>query len=233
MVDEVYALSAEQATALTQKANAISEKYGIDVVVLAADGRTLLADQDYTDAFYRYNGYGLGEKFDGVMLSLFNKAYMHVEGKAADKLTDTNVQRLIEGANDAFVSGDYYKAADRWLDYLDKTLKTGRTPRTPTVWGIRSAIAGLISAISSAFNMSSAKSSMKTVRTAYSAGDHLIGNSLRIGNTGDVFTHNTVTRVYSPVVHNEGKTGGGGGSSYSGGYSGSSGTSHSGSGRDF
>lgn len=234
VTDATGAFTPEQIEALTQKAKKISEKYGLDVVVHAADRRTMLGDQEYTDAFYRCKGYGFGENFDGIMLSLFNNGFMHVEGKAAEKLTEKNLQRLKEGVDDAFVTGDYYKAANRWLDYLDKTLKTGRPPRTPTVWGIRSAIAGVISIISSSANMAGAKRSMNTVRTAYEASDHLVNGSLRIGNSADTFTHNTVSRVYSPVTHeSSGKTGGGGGSSYSGGYSGSSGSSHSGSGRDF
>ena len=234
IADNSGLFTAEQAEALRKKAAAISEKYGIDVAILT-DRASAFSPQRHTDLYYKYNGYGFGESFDGVMLSLIDKPRMHCEGKAAEKLTDLNIERLLEGAEGPFAADNYYKSADRWLDYLDKTLKTGRTPRTPVVWSIRSAIAAALSLLSSGASMSRAKSSMKTVRTAYTAGDHLVRDSFSMGGGYDRFTHNTVTRVYSPISHDSGgKTGSsGGGSSYSGGYSGSSGSSHSGSGRDF
>lgn len=237
VVDTANVLTAEQEAQLTKKVNELNEKYNIGLVIHTSSNTYSLTKQDYTDDFYKYNGYGAGDNYDGAILTLFTgsrTAFMQSSGKVSDKLTETNVEQLLEGASGPAGDGDFYKSAERWLKYLDKTLKTGRTPRTPAVWSVRSAIAGAVSLLVSAFRTSSAKNSMKTVRTAYDAGDHLVESSFRMGNSKDEFTHSTQTTVYSPRQREStGGGGGGGGGGYSGGYSGSSGTSHSGSGMDF
>ncbi|MBO4306650.1 MAG: hypothetical protein J5890_05630, partial [Clostridia bacterium] len=121
----------------------------------------------------------------------------------------------------------------------EATLRTGRTPRTPFVWSMRGIAAAISSLIASSISASKAKRSMVTVRTVYEANAHFVRDSFGVMNTGDRFTHNTVTRVYSPVNRDRDSGGGhssgssGGSSSHSSSYSGSSGTSHSGSGRNF
>lgn len=238
VVDDGHVFTADQVKYLEEKAAAISQKYGVDVVVHTTDNTYGLTRKSYTDAFFRYRGYGLGDSFEGTQLTLFTQSRssnMYSSPGLQDKLNDRNTELLLEAVADPAEEGDLFKAADRWLSYLDRTLKTGRVPRTPIVWAIRSAFAGVISIIGSAISSSKAKRSMRTVRTAYEASDHLVRDRLMIGGGSDIFTHTTESRVYSPIVQErEGHSGGGGGgSSYSGGYSGSSGTSHSGSGRDF
>lgn len=240
IADDSGVFTAEQLAALTEKAKRISEKYGLDVVIHTTSKTYGLSRSTYCRDFYNFNGYGLGENYTGVMLAMMTDGsdYVNVlpEDTEHTKLTSLNIERLIEGVSGPAESGNYYKAADRFLNYLDKTLKTGRTPRTPEVWSIRGIVASVISFIGSALRMAGAKSSMKTVRTAYSAGEHLTRDSLNIDATRDEFIRSTVSRVYSPVSRESSSGGGGhssGGSSYSGGYSGSSGSSHSGSGRNF
>ena len=238
IADESGVFTAEQLAALKAKAAKISEKYGIDVVIHTTESSYGLSEQNYSNSFYRYKGYGFGDNYDGAMLTLFTDgsgdAVMSPDENYGVRFTSTNISRLLEGVKAPALVGNYYKAADRWLNYLDKTLKTGRTPRTPGVWTLRSVIAGVVSVLASAIHVESAKTGMKTVRTAYSAGDHLVRDSLGMRNVRDDFVNNTVTRVYSPVAReSSGGSGHSGGSSYSGGYSSSSGSSHSGSGRDF
>lgn len=238
IADESGVFTAEQIAALKAKAAKISEKYGIDVVIHTTGSSYGLSEQNYSNSYYRYKGYGFGDNYDGAMLTLFTDgsgdAVMSPDENYGVRFTSTNITRLLEGVKAPALVGNYYKAADRWLSYLDRTLKTGRTPRTPGVWGLRSVIAGVISILASAVHVETAKSGMKTVRTAYSAGDHLVRDSFGLANTRDDFIDNTVTRVYSPVARESGGgSGHSGGSSYSGGYSSSSGSSHSGSGRDF
>jgi uncharacterized membrane protein YgcG len=239
IVDDGGVLTAEQETALAEKAKRISEKYGLDVVIHTTGSTYGLSSSNYCRDFYYYNGYGFGDKYTGTQLTLLTDGSGYVnmlpEDTDSTKLTPTNIDRLIDGAQGPANSGDYYKAADRWLNYLERTLKTGRTPRTPFVWGMRSLIASFVSLIGSGIHMAGAKSSMKTVRTAYTAGEHLTRDSMGFESTRDEFIRSTVSKVYSPVSResSSGSSGHHGGSSYSGGYHGSSGSSHSGSGRKF
>ena len=236
IADDANLLTSEELEKLEAKRSAISEKYGVDIVINTANDTYSLGKQSYMDSFYKYKGYGYGEGYDGIMLSLFayEGAYTNVYGDPSEKLTSRNVELLDEAVGVRAELGEAYSSIDRWLSYLDTTLRTGHTPRKPAVWAGRSAIAGIISLITSSISVASAKSSMKTVRTAYEANDHLVPGTLAVERLADQFTHTTVARVYSPIER--GSSGGGssgGHSSYSGGHSSSSGTSHSGSGRSF
>lgn len=242
VVDTENVISAETEAKLIEKINDIRDKYGVDVVIHTASNTYDLSQSNYIDKFYKYNGYGIGEDYDGVMLSIF-PLYSDVEittfGNVENKLTDRNIELLMDAVEGIEVKDDYDKAVLRWVDYLEATLRTGRTPRTPFVWSMRGIAAAISSLIASSITASKAKKSMVTVRTVYEANAHFVRDSFGVRNTGDRFTHNTVTRVYSPVNRDRDSGGGhssgssGGSSSHSSSYSGSSGTSHSGSGRNF
>ena len=236
IVDDANLLSSEEIEKLEAKRRAISEKYGVDIVINTANDTYSLGKQKYMDLFYKYKGYGYGEGYDGIMLSVFEYegAYTNVYGDPSSKLTERNVELLDEAVGVRAELGEAYGSIDRWLSYLDTTLRTGHTPRKPAVWAGRSAIAGIISLITSSISVASAKSTMRTVRTAYEANSHLVPGTLAVERLADQFTHTTVARVYSPIDRGSGGGGSSGGhSSYSGGHSSSSGTSHSGSGRSF
>lgn len=239
IVDDADVLTAEQLASLEKKAAAIRDKYGVDVIVHIARKTYGMSKAEYADSFYTCNGYGLNDSYDGAMLLMTpfnnNNTEVYAWGAAREKLSERNIELLEDGANDAAILDDYYKAADRWLDYLDTTLRTGRTPRTPFVWTIRSIIASITGLIGGAVSAGKAKRTMKTVRTAYSATDHLVRESCTRTPVCDDFVRSDVTRIYSPRQTDSGRGSGssGGHSSYSGGYHGSSGTSHSGSGRSF
>ena len=90
-------------------------------------------------------------------------------------------------------------------------------------------------AIVGGISLSGAKRKMAVPRIKQTAGDYLDRNSLQIDKVQDQYLNTDTVRKYSPVERSSGGGGssGGGRSSYSSSYSGSSGTSHSGSGRSF
>ncbi|MBO6060913.1 MAG: TPM domain-containing protein [Clostridia bacterium] len=239
VVDNSGVLTAEQIEALTRKAKSISDKYGVDVVINTAPSDYNLGERNYTDAFYSVGGYGFGDNYDGIILTLFtddNEAYMLHDGAGSKNISQVNETRLYQGIDGLVSGGNYYGAADRWLNYLDKTYRTGRVPRTPAVWSLRSAAAGIVSLIGSSIGAGKAKRSMVTVRSAYDASEFLDRSSLQVAQTRDEFVNSSVSRVYSPVSSGSdrpGSSGSHGGSTYHSSYHGSSGTSHSGSGRKF
>ena len=114
--------------------------------------------------------------------------------------------------------------------------KTGRVPRTGGYWGWIAVLGAIVGAIFGGITLGAAKSKMAVPRVKQTAIDYLERDSLRINRVQDQYLNTTTTRKYSPVERSSGggSSGGGGGrSSYSSSYSGSSGTSHSGSGRSF
>ena len=97
---------------------------------------------------------------------------------------------------------------------------------------IAAAVCAVIAWIVSGTGSAKDLDSMKTVLTAFTAGDHLINDTLSVSNVGDLFIRSEQNRSYSPPVSSSGGRSGSH-SSHSGSYSGHSGTSHSGSGRKF
>lgn len=235
--DSANLFTAEEEADLKRIISEISEKYGTDVVIHSITDRCGFSDYRYAGDFFRMNGYGKGDNYNGVLLLLEpneTDVYTATFGKQAADFTDRNISRLNDRTELKLYSGNYYKAAKSWLKDLEKTLRTGHTPRTTGSWISSGLVSTLIGALGGAIGTGSAKSKMKTVRRAYSAGDHLVNDSLAVTRTGDEFLRSEVSRVYSPVSSDSGRGGSsGGGSSHSSSYSGSSGTSHSGSGRSF
>lgn len=233
-------LSDDEIRDLTERAKALSDKLGIDVAIHFTNTSCGMGRQDYSDAYFKYNGLGFGADYDGVLATIFTGSgtvVLTVSGSAAEKLTEKNIELIEEGVEDKAESDKFYGAGKRFVRYLGSTLSTGRVPRTPIVWGLRIAFAAVAALIVSSIVTAKAKANMKTVRTKYEADSYLDRDSLKIVNVKDEYTHTSQTRVYSPI--DRGGSGGtrsggsSGRSSYSGSYHGSSGRSHSGSGRKF
>ncbi len=233
-------LSESELALLTAKAKELSDKYGFDVAIHFSNKSYGMDRQEYSDAYYKYNGLGFGEDYSGILATIFTgsgKVLFTVSGKAAEKLSEKQLELLTEGVEDKTDTNDYFGAGKRFVSYLGTTLKTGRVPRTPLIWGLRAAFSAVVALIVSLAVTAKAKANMKTVRTKYEADSYLVKDSLSVRNVKDEYTHSTSTRVYKPI--DRGGSGGtrsggsSGRSSYSGSYHGSSGRSHSGSSRKF
>ena len=240
VVDELAVLTEEQFRSLTEEAKAISDKYGLDVVVHAALNDTSLYNTDFNELWYSCKGYGFGEDYDGIVLTLLRQSgygtYFYVDGygKGLDRLTYVNKYRLEDKCFNKYLDTTEYDALRQGLKDLRHMLKTGRVTRTPGYWGLIAALGAFVGAAFGGIALSVAKRKMAVPRVKQTATDYLERDSLHIADVQDQYLNTTTTRKYSPVERSSGGgSSGGGGSSYSSSYSGSSGTSHSGSGRSF
>lgn len=241
IVDELGLLSESEIASLTETARELSSKYDIDVVVHTAVSPGTLSGDDYSEIYYYVNGYGLGEDYDGILLSVFKRpgymAYSDVIGfgKCAQKLTEVNSDRL-EGRCEVLLEGkEYYEGIRQWMEQTDHMMRTGRAPQSNGHWtfvGVLSLIAG---SIYGGISLIRAQSKMDTPAIAENANAYYVDGSLRMKKVSDTFVDMRTSKSYSPVEKRSsgGGSSGGGRSSYSSSYRGSSGTSHSGSGRRF
>ena len=242
VVDEAYGMSEIEIAALSEKAAALSDKLGIDVVILLCGSSYGLPRYEYADDFYNYCGYGLGEDFDGVLLAMFSYSdtvLINEYGKGLDRLTEVNLKRLTSRCAGKLARNDAYGAADEWLDLVGRMERTGRVPRTAASWcgtGFLGLVGGLIFG---GIDRSRAKARMKTPAVSTNANAYLVPAAISIVSLGDVFLRTSSTSTYSPVRTDSGSSSGrssggsSGRSSYSSHYSSSSGSSYSGSGRKF
>jgi len=235
IVDDADVLAESERADLAARAAALSAKYGMDVVIHTASTSYGMSRDEYADAFYRYNGYGFGEDFDGIGLVVFQnsgRAIITASGAGAQKLTDVNRERLADRTQSLSEDKKFYEAANLWLDLVDHMQRTGRVPRSAGSWGLTAIGDALASAVVGAVALGRAKRRMAVPKVQTNADAYLVAGSLQVQRTGDQFLHTTTSRRYAPVRESSNR-GSGGGSSYSSSYSGSSGSSHSGSGRRF
>ncbi len=236
LVDDADLLTDAEEAQLLTKAAELSSKHGVDIVMHTARSTGGLYSRTYADQYYYYNNYGFGENYDGILLVIFKQGstvYSRVsaEGAGAINLTDVNLDRLESRTEGYAEDGQYYKAFDWWLCQVDHMRRTGRVSRSIASWGIWTAIEAAVASIVGGIGLGSAKSKMRTPTVKTNANAYVAADGVGIRSVRDDFINTTITRRYDPVKTKS--SGGGGGSSYSSSYHGSSGSSHSGSGRSF
>lgn len=242
VVDDAYILSDEEIASITAKAREVSDKYGIDIAVHTAISPGPMTEEEYSERFYYLNGYGKGDDYDGIMLTLFKRPHyiaypaVYGSGKCVDKLTGTNEKRLRSRSYGSLEEKEYALAAEEWIDHVDHMMRTGRVPQSRSHWILCTVLALIVGITYGIFSLIRAQRTMDTPAIAENANMYYVDKSLKIYKVADTFLHNKITKVYSPRQTRSSSGGGSsssGRSSYKSSYSGSSGRSHSGSGRRF
>lgn len=234
VVDEVSLLSETELAALTEQAASVASKWGVDVAIHIMQSPVGMSYSEVAALYYPYMGYGE----DGILLTLLKRpGYLAVTrlnafGSVADKLTETNETRMREFCEDKTDDGQYYEGLSQWLRQTDHMLRTGRVSRSALYWGVISALSLAIGSAFGGISLGAAIVKMAPPREKEDADAYIDSRSSNIREAGRHYLYTSTTRRYDPPKQ---KSSGGssGGSSYRGSHSGSSGRSHSGSGRSF
>ncbi len=242
--DEASVFTNGQKDALEKKISDLSKQYGLDLVVATVKQNEGLSIEEYSEKFYKYNGCGYGDDYDGILLTIFAKntpeLYMYTSGKGTEKLSDVNKGRLLGFLGNKIDSYTFepFDGVDRYIDQVGHMLKTGRVPRSNAYWiwiVIFSSIVGSI--FGSAF-LKRAKKKMETPALSVSAGEYLIPQSLQINGSDRYLrssTHTNRGKYYVPPSSSSStrSSSSSSRSSYTSSYRSSSGRSYSGSSRKF
>ena len=242
VVDDSGILTEEQLQDLRDYAKKISDKYGLDVVVNIAPRSGNLTREEYAKLFYEYNGYGLGDDYDGILLTVFKRQgyqsdnCLYASGKGLEKLTEVNRERLRGFVQDGMDGGNYHFTLKRFLQQTDHMERTGRVPRSLIYWICMTVLSAVSGVIVGGISLFKASLRMAVPKMQENADAYLVPGSLIVKNLGEVFLGSSTTSKYIPPVSRSsggGSSSSSGRSSYRSSYSGSSGRSHSGSGRRF
>ena len=117
VIDNADLMSSSEEAALEEKAQALRQEYGMDVVILTVDSLDGKRPQEYADDYYDYNGYA----DNGVLFLLSMEErdwYISTKGNAIYALTDYGIQQVGEAALPYLSSGEYYEAFTVFLDAL-------------------------------------------------------------------------------------------------------------------
>ena len=231
--------TAEQEETLKIKAKEISDKYGVDVIIHTTESFNVI--EDYIDAFYIYNGYGLGDDYNAIIFCLTKSSdnvNINTYGKIADELSEVNYKRMYEQSQDIKYSGSDFRSAEAFLENVEHFERTGRVSRTLGQWVFAGVITALVGWFFGGPALKKAKKNMVTVRSAYGAENYICGTDNFTQGT-DTFISRDVQKTkiprttYSSSSSSRSSHSSSGRSSYHSSSRGSSGRSHSGSGRRF
>ena len=237
LVDEAQLLDSDEAEKLEEKLDRISEEYQCDVAVVTTMGTNNKGAQAYADDFYDYNGYGMGEGDDGILLlvDMYDREWaMSTYGFGIEAFTDAGLDYISEKFL-YYLSDDLYY--DAFLVFAEKCgvfLKQARNgepfdirnmPKEPfsLIWIPISLIIGMVFALIITGIM---RYQLKTVRRQTGAAEYMKPGSMKVTVSRDLYLYSQTTRVAKPKDEDSG----GGGSSM---HTSSSGRSHGGSSGSF
>ncbi|MBQ2053897.1 MAG: TPM domain-containing protein [Eubacterium sp.] len=239
IVDEANLLNDGEESRLKEEIKKISDEYGIDVLIHTTTTTYGMDKTDYADTFYKYNCYGLGKNFDGIMLTIIkgeeaNKTEVTAYGKVASLLTERNYDRLYEKTHSKIAYEHYIESSDIFLKNVAHLEKTGRINMTTFSWVGRVLFAMLCGLIFAGIALARAKAKMVTVSAAYGADKYLAGPHNVIA-VSDVKISESTSRkkVQRSSYSDRSSSGSSGGSHYVSHASSSSGRSHTSSSRHF
>ena len=113
VVDEADILSSSEETNLLRTVDEISERQQFDVVVVTVESLGGEDIQYFAADYYDYNGYGMGDEYDGAMfiISMAEREwFVLTTGYGIDVLTDAEIDDMSENVVPYLSSGDYETA---------------------------------------------------------------------------------------------------------------------------
>ena len=212
VVDNAAILDAETLARLNEKADAVSEQYQCDVVVVLTDGTDGKTTENYAFDFYETNGYGYGDNDDGVMLvvDVTGRSYRCItHGFGAYAFTDAGQEYADGYYVPQLRDSDWAGAAEGFIGVADTLLSAARSgqpydvdnmPSEPpgVVMVIIDIVAGLLLALIPVGIM---KSKLKSVGASRDAQSYVRPDSFRLARSDDRFVSRYVTKT--PIPKND------------------------------
>ena len=236
VMDYVGLLSAPERDTLCEKLDEISLRLDFDVVVVAVPSTEGMEPMDFADDYYDYNGYGLGENRDGVLLllSMENRDYwISTRGYGQDALPTETLIFIEEQFLPLISQGNYFAGFCNFADWVDSCVTSAKNgspideynlPKAPFAFGSKLVVSLIIGLILGAIVVLILKGQLKSVKAKNNAADYVRSGSLNLTQSQDLFLYHTVNRIRKPEPSQRS----GGGSHIS-----SSGASHGGHGGHF
>lgn len=131
IVDYAHILSEEAKAAMAARIAEITALTGKDIVIVTDVSNYSLGDDIYAADFYDYNGYGIGQEHEGILLFLNldpeNRGGWTVETGSETRAlaTYSAVNRLDDFLYAALASGEYERALTEWIEDVYSVFTTG------------------------------------------------------------------------------------------------------------
>lgn len=232
----------EEENTLFNYINDFIESYQMDMAIITTNENDKSTAEIYADDFYDYNGFGIGDTYDGLLFLIdMDTRTMHISttGEAILIYDDNRIDSMLDTAYSYISNQNYYKTAYSFINVAGTYAKAG-IPASNTDYEIDSngdyvrkkepfpfLFFSVISFAISGIFIAIARSKHNVVKKATEAKNYLIRGSMAITKSLDRFVNSHTSTIYIPKTSS---SGGGGGSST---HRGSSGRSHGGGSRRF
>jgi uncharacterized protein len=121
IVDRANLFTEDEIAALEAKAQAITDRYGMDVVIVTVHNTEGTDVTNYADDYFDEGGYGIGPDHSGVLflLSMEDRRWaISTCGDAIYALTDYGLEEMFDYIRADLAANRFYEAFDTYLDRL-------------------------------------------------------------------------------------------------------------------
>lgn len=230
MVDEAGLLSGTELADLEAKLTRISDRQGVDIVVVTVDSTEGKTPMAYADDYYDYHGY----RADGILLLISMEDsdwWVSTTGYGITAITDAGLEYISDRFVPCLSDGDFAEGFLVFAELCDEFITQAKTgepydihnlPKAPFAL-LRSLIIALVIGLIAALCVTgSMKSKLKTVRQQARADDYMAKDSLQLTHSRDLFLYTHLDRRAKPksssgsTTHtsSSGRTHGGGGGKF-------------------
>ena len=221
LVDDADLLTQQEEEYLTQKLDEISTRQNFDVAILTTDYFEGKYPEEFADDYFDYNGYGMGEDYDGILLvlNMTERTWVistHAFGIVA--FTDAGQDYIADLVIPYIVDGDYAEGFDEFASLCDNFVTQAKTGTPYDVYNmpgddvddsyedaeeeyVRGPMDYILSflgclgfgAVGAGILRANKKSQLKTVRTRDDAADYWTDFTLT--EEKDIFLHRNIVAV--------------------------------------
>jgi|GEM_PF-508925 len=129
VVDQAGVFTGDETVSLREAAKVLGNKYAMDIIIVTTSDAGGKSSRSYADDYFDYNGYGIGEDRDGILLLLDydnREAYISTSGSGIRYLTDIRIESILDDVFDGgLAEGDNYGAAEAFLESTEVFLAYG------------------------------------------------------------------------------------------------------------
>ena len=196
--DDVF--TAGQQADFTQRADALSEAYGVDLLFVVTYDSQGLHGYDYAPQIYQsIRGSEAQRNYGVVAVLLDNRTYgFDARGTLSHAFNSNGGSEKLETLLEYHLRNDaYYEAANAYLDYVERLCLSDDFGAIPSAFDIANEFAVfvvIIAALIAGIVVAILVGKLKTARFASSAGAYVVEDSLHLNGSGDIFLYETVTR---------------------------------------
>lgn len=236
VVDGAGLMTMEEAQTVRSLLDEISIKYQCDVAIVTTNSAGIKSEYEamnYADDFFDYNGYGIGNSRDGILLLISiqdgNRFYwFSAHGYGSEAFSDYDTEYMGDKLVPYLKNGEYYSGfllyAEMTENILEYAANGGTNPsKLSPLDPTRILIALAVGVVISFIIASGMRSKLKSVRMQPKANSYIRRGSMSLTTSRDTFLYSRVNRT-ERVSDN-----GAHGSSHTS----SSGSTHTGSGGSF